>query len=240
MAKPFLSELKWKSSVSSPPDAPVATKPFTSWSGKWIWTADPTEGKGDFVYFRREFELSSVPPAAVLRSAADREYALWVNGCFVGRGLISDPRFKRYDTRDVSALLRRGKNCIAALVYHDISIHRWTVCPRGARLFCANWKRVNLLSLAMRTGQRGAVKPISPECALTIRLWRRFTIADRHPRAGSRSGLTMPSGRALWRLLRGCIASSGPRGRRPDSFPGFIWCLRMWPSTRTSAASRSA
>ena len=119
-----------------PPDAPVATKPFTAWTGKWIWTADPTEGEGDFVYFRREFELSSVPPAAVLRSAADREYALWVNGCFVGRGLISDPRFKRYDTRDVSALLRRGKNCIAALVYHDISIHRWTVCPEAHGFLC--------------------------------------------------------------------------------------------------------
>ena len=156
----------------------------------------PTEGKGDFVYFRREFELSSVPPAALLRSAADREYALWVNGCFVGRGLISDPRFKRYDTRDVSSLLRRGQNCIAALVYHDISIHRWTVCPEAHGFLCQlEAGEFTLVSNEDWAARRS--EAISPECALTIRLWRRFTIADRHPQAGSRSGLTMPCGRAL-------------------------------------------
>ena len=44
---------------------------------------------------------------------------LYLNGAYVGRGPArSDPRFKTYDTYDVAAALRPGRNVIAVRAYH--------------------------------------------------------------------------------------------------------------------------
>ena len=80
------------------PDA-AADYPPAVWQAAWIWTADPTDGKHDYVCFRRTFDLASVPKQALLRMAAQQNATLWVNGKLIAHGPpISDPRFQRYET----------------------------------------------------------------------------------------------------------------------------------------------
>ena len=100
------------------------TFPPPEWEAAWIWSAEPTEGRHDYVYFRREFELDSAEGPILIRIAADREASLWINGALIGHGPpVSDPRYKRYETHDITSLAVKGVNCAAVRVYHD------TGCP---------------------------------------------------------------------------------------------------------------
>jgi hypothetical protein len=94
--------------------------PPARWEAAWIWSAEGTSGRHDYVYFRREFELESVPDRVLLRIAAERDATLWVNGELVGYGPpVSDPQYKRYETHEITSLLSAGTNCVAVRVYHD-------------------------------------------------------------------------------------------------------------------------
>lgn len=69
--------------------------------------------------FRRSFELQSAPANAMLHLFADSVYELYVNGSWVGFGPARfDPAAPEYDSYDLSALLRPGKNVVAVLVKH--------------------------------------------------------------------------------------------------------------------------
>ena len=99
------------------------------WNARWIWGPGP----GDAVlgpppneqafstrYFRRTFDLA-VPSAArlVVHVSADSRYRFYVNGRPVGRGPArSDLDHYTFETYDVSGLLRRGRNVLAAHVFH--------------------------------------------------------------------------------------------------------------------------
>jgi len=74
------------------------------------------------VAFRRAFDLPAVPKTAVLHVFADVRYLLWVNGEYVQRGPNRfQPNGPEYDSVDVSAQLRSGKNVIAILVVGNMS-----------------------------------------------------------------------------------------------------------------------
>lgn len=106
---------------------PAAPGGRVYWKAAWIWSEEKTSGTHDFVHFRKQFDLESVPATAPLHISAEREYALWINGEFVGRGpTISEPSFKRFDTYDVAARLRRGRNTLAVLVYHTTKTLAWS------------------------------------------------------------------------------------------------------------------
>lgn len=64
-----------------PPDYPLP-----DWRAAWIWTSEPTAGTHDYVYFRREFLLETVPGRMLLRLAADRDATLWINGELIAHG----------------------------------------------------------------------------------------------------------------------------------------------------------
>ena len=90
-----------------------------AWQGKWIWLDDSGDGQHDYACFRTGFEIDAIPDNPVLHITAEREYAVWINGRFAGRGpALSDPRFKRYDSSAVKEWLVCGRNSIAVLVYH--------------------------------------------------------------------------------------------------------------------------
>lgn len=108
-----------------------------NWRGTWIWSAQPTGGHHDYVYFRREFSLQSAPELVLLRIAAERDAALWVNGTLIAHGPpISDPRFKRYETHDITSHLQAGNNCIAVRVYHDMGRGKFTAHADARGLLC--------------------------------------------------------------------------------------------------------
>ncbi len=118
------------------PDAAAAGPP-ADWRAAWIWSAEPTSGTHDYVYFRREFPLERVPAQALLRIAAEREATVWVNGELIAHGPpISDPRFKRYETHDIAAHLTSGPNCVAVRVYHDQGVGGFTAHADARGLLC--------------------------------------------------------------------------------------------------------
>lgn len=89
------------------------------WSARWI--AEPsTAGKQYGVYhFRKNIELEKVPLTYVVNVTADNRYRLYVNGVWVAEGPArSDTQHWYYETVDLAAFLRPGKNTIAAMVWN--------------------------------------------------------------------------------------------------------------------------
>jgi hypothetical protein len=105
----------------------MSSLPFVNRSS-WIWSAEgthaiPAEGGGSpshyqVRYFRRTFELTSTESAALtVHLSADSRYLFYCNGAFVGRGPAKgDVNHHFYDTFDLSAHLRPGRNVLAAIV----------------------------------------------------------------------------------------------------------------------------
>jgi hypothetical protein len=118
------------------PDAAEPAPP-ADWQAAWIWSAEPTSGRHDYVYFRREFWLDAVPERVLVRLAAERDATLWLNGELIVHGPpISDPRWKRYETHNVTERLRTGANCIAVRVYHDTHCGAFTAHADARGLLC--------------------------------------------------------------------------------------------------------
>lgn len=88
-----------------------------SWSAQWI--THPSASTLDFgaFLFRRSFDLETVPSSFTIYISADNKYSLYVNGIYVGFGPeTGDINHYRYETRDIAAYLKPGKNTIAAEV----------------------------------------------------------------------------------------------------------------------------
>lgn len=125
-----------KNSFLIPPDA-AESYPPVDWRAAWIWTAAPTKGEHDFVYFRKTFRLESADGRFLLRLAAERDASLWVNGELIDHGPpISDPAFKRYQTYDLTGRLGSGANVIAVRVYHDCTLGSYTRHATARGLLC--------------------------------------------------------------------------------------------------------
>ncbi len=87
-----------------------------------IWAGAATNKTGVAVTFRRTFDLPTDSKTAVLHIFADARYVLWVNGDYVERGPNRfQPNGPEYDTVNVTAHLKRGKNVIAILVVGNLS-----------------------------------------------------------------------------------------------------------------------
>jgi hypothetical protein len=102
-------------------DARDCSLPFVeSWKGKWIWLKESANGLHDYVCFRKELLLNKKSNSPVIHITAEREYILWVNERFVGRGpALSDQRYKRYNSFCLKDFLVSGeKNVITVLAYH--------------------------------------------------------------------------------------------------------------------------
>jgi hypothetical protein len=108
--------------------------------GQWIWTSQELPPRNQFVCFRKEFDVSDSPDAAILLITAERFFQLWVNGQWVGQGpALSRPEEKAYDIYDVGKVLKPGKNVIAVVVQFDgdITRHgRWFITHTQGGLWC--------------------------------------------------------------------------------------------------------
>lgn len=113
--------------TDTPADLPVHAKPFVN-SASWIWSAEGSHGAPapenatpshyQVRYFRRSFTVAD--PAAVSLSIAvsgDSRYLFYCNGECVGRGPAKgDVNHHFYETFDLTPLLRKGPNVLAAIV----------------------------------------------------------------------------------------------------------------------------
>lgn len=89
-----------------------------AWAAKWIWH-EHAPSRNAWVLFRNEFEIEQYEGATLFISA-DTRYRVWINGELLGDGPPqSQPYHQYYDERDISTLLRKGTNCIAAVVQHQ-------------------------------------------------------------------------------------------------------------------------
>ena len=91
---------------------------------KIIWHPDEVctyydRPKNSHCLFRKKFCLTKVPQNAVIDILADSRYVFYVNGRLCGRGPCrSDPRWKFYDTIDITDYLAEGENLFSAEVLY--------------------------------------------------------------------------------------------------------------------------
>lgn len=85
-----------------------------------VWADPGPTASVEFVAFRKQFALPSVPHHAALHLFADVRYLLWINGQYVGRGPARfEPTGPEYDTMDVTPFLKKGGNTLAVLVMEN-------------------------------------------------------------------------------------------------------------------------
>lgn len=90
------------------------------WCPRWIWVGSHVSTRNCYIYARHEFSLGRITSARA-RVACASHYRLFVNGRYVGRGpCASTGTVQYYDEHDLSHVLRRGKNVIAALCYNEM------------------------------------------------------------------------------------------------------------------------
>lgn len=79
----------------------------------WIWGSKDTEVT-PHVYFRRAFEVTELPPKAVVVVSCDNGYELYINGKRIGGELAYDTDgWENAEVFDVLPYLQTGKNVIA-------------------------------------------------------------------------------------------------------------------------------
>ncbi len=89
------------------------------WKSQWIAHADGPHRDFGVFHFRKSFNLERVPASFVVHVSADNRYRLFVNGISVSIGPArSDLDHYRYETVDISAQLKPGRNVLAAVVWN--------------------------------------------------------------------------------------------------------------------------
>ena len=177
----------------------TATRPVMS---------DPTD---KVVLFRRECEVSELPPTAPARIWVDGRYILRVNGSVVARGPVrAEPRSAHYDVVDVAPYLVRGTNVFAITARHfGESTSWWVPVPptyslgAGSLVFEAlindDWI-VTDRSWKSQRGEAWTAVPVPGDVACCH--WNHLMQRNIHG-AGSSWALMIQRGRKLLKLLRG-------------------------------------
>lgn len=107
------------SAIFSPGGAVAGPQVDKAWTASWIDepSSDPT--KPGVFHFRKEFDLAERPSAFAIRISADNRYRLFVNGVEASNGPArGDLLHWRYESVDIAAQLKPGRNVIAALVWN--------------------------------------------------------------------------------------------------------------------------
>jgi hypothetical protein len=89
------------------------------WPAHWISCPDALLTEFGVYHFRKTFSINKIPNKFIVHVSADNRYRLFVNGksvCFgPARGDID--RWK-FESVDISGALRKGRNCLAAVVWN--------------------------------------------------------------------------------------------------------------------------
>ena len=89
------------------------------WEAQWIWRTNDGDDYNEWMLARNTVTVTGQVRQARLRVTADTLYRAYVNGCFASDGPVrAFPQHYRYDTLDVSRLLKSGENTVAIRVHH--------------------------------------------------------------------------------------------------------------------------
>lgn len=104
-----------------------ANSPFASGQAKWIWVPgyDDSTKKGQFVNFRKSFEVKEKPDEDVLlHVSADTRYRLYLNGQSISFGPCKSYLSRwNYETVNITPFLKAGVNVLAARVLRFSMAH---------------------------------------------------------------------------------------------------------------------
>jgi hypothetical protein len=90
-----------------------------AWSARWISAPHVSPFDYGVYHFRRTFQLSAAPPSFAIHVTADNRYKLYVNGELVSLGPARGDLYHwRYESVDIAAHLKSGKNVLAAVVWN--------------------------------------------------------------------------------------------------------------------------
>lgn len=115
-------------------------KPFVDWTANWIWTSSKGPNNS-WLSLRKNVTLKSKPKKAMTRIAAENKYWLYINDSLVIRdgGLDGRPDLTNtyYDEIDLAPYLKKGENCIAALVWYKGGVNSYSqiTVDQGGFLF---------------------------------------------------------------------------------------------------------
>lgn len=114
----------------------------------WIWPQSYMYLYNHYADFRHDFELASVPVAAPLYISADKNYRLYINGSYVGRGPARGYQESwPYDEIEVASYLRKGHNWIAVEAYNPgISTFQYLHKTRAGMICAAKWDGMRIAS----------------------------------------------------------------------------------------------
>jgi alpha-L-rhamnosidase len=85
------------------------------------WIEDPLAAPAEYgvFHFRKSFDLAEKPDRFIIHISADNRYQLFVNGNFITYGPSRGDLLNwRFESLDISAGLREGKNVVAVLVWN--------------------------------------------------------------------------------------------------------------------------
>jgi alpha-L-rhamnosidase len=90
------------------------------WDAQWITVPKINPTAYGVYYFRKSFEISSVPKSLPIHVSADNRYKLYVNQKLVSLGPArGDIQHWNFETLDLAPYLYPGKNVIAAEVWNE-------------------------------------------------------------------------------------------------------------------------
>ncbi len=91
----------------------------TFWQANWITDPGSDPRAYGVYHFRKTFDLTEKPDKFVVHVSADNRYQLYVNGNFITYGPArGDLQHWRFESLDISADLKKGKNVLAAVVWN--------------------------------------------------------------------------------------------------------------------------
>ena len=102
---------------------------------KWIWLGSPSDSN-ETIYFRRTFELSSVPESVTVTGSCDNSMRVFING----KKVVSSNEWSTPVRAKIAANLVKGKNIIAVEAVNAggpggliLSLDSWVGTPRGGK-----------------------------------------------------------------------------------------------------------
>ena len=89
------------------------------WKASWITCPDSPQCEFGVYYFRKSFDLASVPQHFTVHVSGDQRYELFVNGTRAMEGPARGDLFHwRFETIDLAPHLAAGRNVLAAIVWN--------------------------------------------------------------------------------------------------------------------------
>jgi len=92
---------------------------------KWIWDSGSENPRNYYLLVRKTFNIDKIPLDAITYISAFAYADVYINGKLFERCPVNgDPEYQNYDKFDITGYLKKGKNCIAAVIHNfGVGLH---------------------------------------------------------------------------------------------------------------------